>query len=187
MAVNRKTFIKQVCLSGVCACGFSSVALSQGFNSGDESAINEKEKSILLLREWIASVLGDVNVSLDKETAKKLIKNTSVVHYNNLGMDNLLKGYEGNLEKFLTFLADKWGWKIDYDKSAGVLIADENKNYCVCPIAPFIKNKGLPAICNCSEGFAEKMFSVVVGTPVKAEVISSIHRGDASCKYKIVF
>jgi hypothetical protein len=187
VAVDRKTFIKQACLSGICACGFSSIVLSQGLNSDDEKSVEAKDKDILLLREWIAVMLSEANVDLDRGTVKKLIKKTSGVHYNNLKMDDLLAEYKGNLDKFITFLGDKWGWKIGYDKSTRVLIADENKNYCVCPIAPFVKGKGLSAICYCSEGFAEKMFSVVVGTPVKAEVISSIHRGDASCKYKIVY
>lgn len=40
-------------------------------------------------------------------------------------------------------------------------------------------------LCYCSEGFAELMFSKVVGHPVKAEVIRSIHRGAASCAYQI--
>jgi hypothetical protein len=68
-----------------------------------------------------------------------------------------------------------------------VLIADENKNYCVCPIAIHDKENDSSAMCYCSEVFAEKMFSVVSGMNTKAEVISSVRKGDASCIYKVVF
>ncbi|HEY4786610.1 MAG TPA: hypothetical protein VIH57_11195, partial [Bacteroidales bacterium] len=67
------------------------------------------------------------------------------------------------------------------------LIADENKNYCVCPISQIRKDVSISAMCYCSEGFAEKMFSVVAGVPAKARVVSSIRRGDERCKYKIIF
>jgi len=40
-------------------------------------------------------------------------------------------------------------------------------------------------LCDCSEGFAEKLFSAVVGKPVKAEVVASIQRGAKSCRYRI--
>lgn len=40
-------------------------------------------------------------------------------------------------------------------------------------------------LCDCSEGFTEKMFSAVVGKPVKAEVVASIQRGAESCRYRI--
>jgi len=68
-----------------------------------------------------------------------------------------------------------------------VLIADEDKNYCVCPIAVHNKEKDSSAMCYCSEGFAEKMFSLVSGMNTKAEVISAVRRGDTSCIYKVVF
>jgi predicted hydrocarbon binding protein len=64
-------------------------------------------------------------------------------------------------------------------------IADENKTKCVCPMVNKEKGVRSSILCYCSEGFAEKMFSTVVGHPVKAKVISSIHRGNNRCKYQI--
>jgi hypothetical protein len=186
MALNRKNFLKKVCLSGACVCGFSSIALSQSISNDDEKS-EAKDKNILLLKEWIACLLVNAKVDLDKKTVQNLIKKTSDIHYKDLKMDDLLAGYKGNLEKFIVFLGEKWAWKIDYDKQKRVLIADENKNFCVCPMVDFSKDKDTSVICYCSEGFAEKMFSVVAGTPAKAEVISSIRKGDESCKYKITF
>jgi predicted hydrocarbon binding protein len=100
-------------------------------------------------------------------------------------MNDMLKDYIGSPEKFIDFITEKWDWKFEFDKASGILIADENKSYCVCPLVNHTDGIGSSVMCYCSEGFAEKMFSPVFGHPVKAEVISSVLKGDASCKYKI--
>lgn len=184
MTVNRKDFLKKVCFSGACLCGFGSIAFSKEVDDSNEDKMQTQKLS--LLQDWIASILLNVNDELDKGSARKLIKKTSGVHFENLKMDTLLAEYKGDLDKFTVFLREKWGWKVDYDKEKGVLIADENKNYCVCPIAVHSKEKDSSAMCYCSEGFAEKMFSLVSGKQAQAEVIASIRKGDTSCKYKIV-
>jgi predicted hydrocarbon binding protein len=102
-------------------------------------------------------------------------------------MNDLLTPYIGDLEKFIEFLEKKWGWKIDYNKKTKTLIANENKNYCVCPMINKKNKVNQSAICYCSEGFAERMFSLVASQPVSAAVISSIQRGDERCIYKIDF
>lgn len=184
MTVNRKDFLKKVCFSGACLCGFGSIAFSKEVDDSNEDKMQTQKLS--LLQDWIASILLNVNDELDKGSARKLIKKTAGVHFENLKMDTLLAEYKGDLDKFTVFLREKWGWKVDYDKEKRILIADENKNYCVCPIAVHKKDKDSSAMCYCSEGFAEKMFSLVSGVQVQAEVIASVRRGDTSCKYKIV-
>ena len=102
-------------------------------------------------------------------------------------MDEVLLPYIGNMDKFIEFIEGKWGWKIDYDRVGKTLIANENKNYCVCPVLNQKTEVKRSSICYCSEGFAERMFSTVAAIPVTATVLSSIHRGDDRCKYKITF
>jgi predicted hydrocarbon binding protein len=114
-----------------------------------------------------------------------LIKKNAVIHFNELKMNDMLKTYVGNADKFIAFISEKWGWKIEFDKTSGILIADENKSYCVCPMVYQVEGIGAAVMCNCSEGFAEKMFSIVFEKPVKAKVISSVLKGDKSCKYKV--
>ena len=186
MTINRKDFLKKVCLSGACLCGFGSLAFSKQAVDTDEINSQEQAPKIALLQEWKSNLLLNANIELNEESARKLIKQTAGVPYKNLKWDTVLAEYKGDLDKFTVFLREKWGWKVDYDKEKRILIADENKNYCVCPIAVHKKDKDSSAICYCSEGFAEKMFSLVSGVQVQAEVIASIRKGDTSCKYKIV-
>ena len=156
MTVNRKDFLKKVCFSGACLCGFGSIAFSKEVDDSNEDKMQTQKLS--LLQDWIASILLNVNDELDKGSARKLIKKTAGVHFENLKMDTLLAEYKGDLDKFTVFLREKWGWKVDYDKEKRILIADENKNYCVCPIAVHKKDKDSSAICYCSEGLQKKCF-----------------------------
>lgn len=187
MPISRKDFFKKICVSGTCLCGFSSVVLGANIKDELEAETTGQAENKQLIQEWMSDLLVNLDAELDSTVLRKILKKSSVVHYNNLKMDEMLSAYIGNLERFIHFIEEKWGWKIDYNKTAKTLIADENKDYCVCPVLNYEKGNHSSAMCFCSEGFAEKMFSVVAGGPVSAEVVSSIRRGDNSCKYKIVF
>jgi hypothetical protein len=67
-----------------------------------------------------------------------------------------------------------------------VLIADENKDLCVCSVTGYEKGVDSSVLCYCFEGFAERMFSIVWRKPVSARVVLSIRRGDERCCYEVV-
>ena len=136
-------------------------------------------------REWVAILLNNVSAQIEENEKSNILKGGAYAHYDSLGMDTVLCHYKHDLDKFISFLESEWGWKIEYNKKDNTIIADENKQVCVCPIAESIQNSNLSSLCYCSEGFAELMFSYIVQRPVSATVISSIHRGNKSCKYKI--
>lgn len=180
MNMDRKKFFKKACFAGVCFCGFNNIP---ALADDDTSAIQDNNKQ--LNQDWLSNLLSNLNQDLDEEVLRKIVKKSSIVHYNNLNMDTMLSDYIGDLEKFIKFIESSWGWRIDYNRTTKILIADENKDHCVCPILEHKKGLNTSAICYCSEGFAEKMFSAVTGNPVTAKVISSVRKGDKSCKYKI--
>lgn len=185
--ISRKDFFKKACYSGACLCGFSYIGLSNndlaslGFNN--ESQNNNKD----LCREWLSILLSNINNELDENEKRNILKKCASVHYDHLDMNSLLAPYRYDLNKFIDFLEEEWNWKIDYNRTTKTLIADENKNHCVCPIINNNQKSNLSSICYCSEGFAELMFSYIVGEPVSATVISSILRGDERCIYRITF
>lgn len=183
MTISRKQFFKTVCLSSACLCGFSAIAGSVP----SENTNQENDSKALLFQSWIALLLTNIDSSMEEEEIRKIIKSSALAHYNDLKMDSVLVGYKGKLEAFINWVETSWGWKVDYNKATRTIIADENKNYCVCPMINHKIGTKYPVLCYCSEGFAEKMFSTVIGQPVSATVISSVQRGDKSCKYQITF
>jgi hypothetical protein len=178
--MDRKGFLKKTCIAGACYCGFGALVLNAADNSH-----TDQENSFPMAQQWLIKLLENLGQSIDEKELRRIVKMSAVTHYDHLKMDELLADYKGNLRKFTGFLEKEWSWKVDYDEASGVITADENKSYCVCPVLDKATLAGSQVICYCSEGFAELMFSRVAGVPVSAQVISSVRRGDRSCVYRI--
>lgn len=177
--MDRKGFLRKACIAGVCGCGFGTLALNAGNIAGaDQESVNP------VPQQWLITLLENLDRNVDQAELRRLIKMSAGAHYGQLKMDELLSGYTGKLREFVSYLEKEWGWKVNYDEVSGIITADENKSYCVCPVLKGTP-AGSPAICYCSEGFAEMMFSRVTGVAVTAEVVSSVRRGDKTCIYRI--
>lgn len=178
--MDRKRFLKKSCMAGACFCGFGALTLNAA-----EKITAEQESSNPVAQRWLISLLENLGENIDEKELRRIVKMSAVTHYDHMKMDELLTGYTGNLRKFIGFLEKEWNWKVDYDEASGVITADENKAYCVCPVLDKATMSGSRVICYCSEGFAELMFSRVAGVQVSAQVTSSVRRGDRSCVYRI--
>ena len=131
--------------------------------------------------EWLNNLL----CSIDKNCDSCLFESCAKLHYQVNGMDNILVKYVGNLPAFISFLEKEWGWKITYSEDGSQLLVDENKDFCVCPITQNVQGKVSSVLCNCSEKFAELMFSKVCQKKIAAKVKRSILRDGKSCIYEI--
>jgi hypothetical protein len=185
MSINRKEFLTKACLAGACMCGFSMTVFADAKNYEAENE-PKPERDEIFVQSWIGNFLNNLNKDLGKHDLGSIIKQNAEVHFNDLKMNEMLAEFVGKPEKFIAFLTESWGWKVDYDKATKTIIANENKPYCVCPVMKQVDAIKSSAICHCSEGFAEKMFSVVFNSPATATVESSVLRGDKSCIYKII-
>ncbi|MCE5177471.1 MAG: hypothetical protein ABFD23_06425 [Caldisericales bacterium] len=62
-------------------------------------------------------------------------------------------------------------------------------HYCHCPWVKESLANGKspvpPVFCNCSAGFHKRMWEVILGKPVKCEVLESVLKGDDRCRFKI--
>ena len=135
-------------------------------------------------QKWIVTLIPRLAEG-DRDYARRILKGCAASHYEDLNMQATVDRYRGRMDEFLAFLRKEWGWIIDYDRSEGVIRVNENKSSCVCPLVPKDRTEDLGLLCYCSEGFAERMFSGVYGSAVRAVVTESILRGQKSCKYRI--
>jgi hypothetical protein len=182
MDTHRRTFIKGACLAGMCSCGVRGLAAAE--TASDAITTTEAPKPVSMPHKWIATLLP-LLAKGDREEARRILKGCAVSHYEHLNMKETVDRFRGKLEVFLDFLRKEWGWIIDYDRDRGVIQINENKGTCVCPLIQKGHGKDLGILCHCSEGFNERMFSEITGSPVHVEISESILRGHKSCKYKI--
>ena len=144
--------------------------------------MNAQERDLVL--EWSKIFIRESEKLRSGAKLESVLKVCANAHYERSEMDKVLSSYEGKIYEFIEFIEKEWSWKIKYDECAGVLIADENKDYCVCPMVKY----GIfdsTELCNCSVGFAERMFSKVFMRNVKATVDRSFLRDHKSCVYRI--
>ncbi len=127
----------------------------------------------------MATLAADPTIGSDQA-----IKKCAKAHYDAIVMGAVLDPYVGKPEAFYEMLHNKWGWIITVDDDGKRILADENKAECVCPLVR-AKAANTPNLCNCSEGFAELMFSKVLQKPVQARVVESVLRGGKHCVYEI--
>ena len=185
--ISRKDFIRKACATGACLCGAGCMGFANhvfGVERQDTTATPDKEA---MPRQWLSLLLGHIDGMADEEQKRSLLKGCAQAHYDHLKLTELLAPYRNNPDAFVQYLESGWGWKVSHDKTTRTILADENKDHCVCPVAARLPQKGPAALCYCSEGFAEAMFSFVLGCPVSATVVSSILRGNERCVYRIVY
>lgn len=134
--------------------------------------------------DFIDKIINLLGEKTDEQTAGDILSECHICHYKELDIDSWIDKYAGDMQGFIDLLQNEWGWKVSYDTDDGVILIDEDKPFCVCPLVQNgnIKNT---LLCKCSEGFNRRMFSAVAGSPAKVNVIKSVLRGDNSCVYRI--
>ena len=185
---SRRDFLKKFACAA-CFCGFGNlISLAEDPNQDNISniATSELGKNEAFALHWITELLSSLDENnLSEQQLRSIIKRTSQAHHDLLNVPEMVRPFIGKPDEFTKFLQDAWGWKVSDDKTNRQLVIDENKPFCVCPLLKNASEKLYPALCYCSEGFAEKMFSAVYQKNVDVTVAASVQRGDPSCVYLI--
>lgn len=184
---NRRDFIKTLGCAA-CFCGFGSIfkLAAEEKPIDTNPAPSEAERNEAFALTWITQLLESLEENqLTEPQLRAIVKKTALAHHDLLNVPEMVRPYIGKPEEFIDFLRNAWGWVVTDNKSDRMLIVDENKPFCVCPLLKNHKARLYPALCYCSEGFAEKMFSMVYEHPVSVTVAASVQRGDPSCIYHI--
>ena len=135
--------------------------------------------------DWTAGLLDQICERCGEEDCAALLQSCAAYHYRRENMDELISTFHGDIDGFIAYVEKEWGWVVLRPENDVILI-DENKEFCVCPITAAMKDRRIhPVLCHCSEGFAKLMYGKLTGRPVKAKVVSSILRGDKHCVYRI--
>lgn len=134
--------------------------------------------------EWLRELLNSIEKNCSQEKCALLLDSCGECHYKSL--EPMLERYVGDLEGFIDFMSKEHGQVIKPDRIQNIILVDENKDHCVCPITQSIKGGEVsPVLCHCSSSMTEKMISKIIGKKVKSKVVASILRGDRSCVYEI--
>jgi len=95
----------------------------------------------------------------------------------------LIDQYKGNIRGFLEEGRRLWMAEADYDEAKGTIRIVDKGPSCSCPMVKVGATPG--SFCDCTLGWQEEAYSVILGQPVKAELEESILRGGKRCVYRI--
>lgn len=76
---------------------------------------------------WTQALLESINDNPNNTYAS--FEKCACFHYSANNMEDMIKKYVGNLDAFLDFISEAWGWKINKSDDNRKIIIDESKNF----------------------------------------------------------
>ncbi len=113
------------------------------------------------------------------------LKTCADCHYETCGRSETTAQFVGDLDGFVRFLDEKFGFAIKVNHEKGKILYDINRNFCICPTAKHPDGEIPDSLRECSRVFCERMFSEVLQRPVHAKLLRSWLRNGKSCTYEI--
>ncbi len=186
--MDKRDFLK--ISAAFCGGAIATQAVNSfGFNKIEKETPalpEEKAADLEFTKNWTKDLMNELGKieQGEKTDVGEAIGNCSQMCYDSKHLDEELTGFT-SASQFASYLEKEWGWKVQFDEAAGVLLCDENKDHCLCPIVRATCNALSGSICCCTSGMLKRIFKRALGRDVKAEIVRSVVRDGKSCIYRI--
>jgi hypothetical protein len=88
----------------------------------------------------------------------------------------------GDVDKLVAQLA-KWLGPDGAKREGQIVHVTYNK--CLCPMVADVTEKISDTYCHCSSGWLKEMFETAGGKPVEVEILDTVKRGGAACRFTV--
>jgi hypothetical protein len=205
--ISRKRFLAGIGKACACSCACaladnlnsanakSSVGKSAERTEGTSAKKPRSQERMEFTEKWAARFFAVLDASLDAPTRKKIMMANGKACFLAWQQEtNRKPGAEAvTLERFAQRVREQK--LLDYQVEGNVIYFQclstaetgqtSPENHCLCPMVE-TKPSGLsPTFCFCSLGYVQEMHEQIFKKPVKVELMSSVLRGDARCKFRI--
>jgi predicted hydrocarbon binding protein len=181
--LNRKEFVK-TCAAAICGSGLCgrAVAETNSAQTCDADGLKAVTGQMDAAQLRFAKLVEQISQDLPRDTGNKLLRG--------LGRQcaatykaKLLDRFRGDIHGFLQEGLRSWMAEARYDEAAGTIRIVDKQTKCVCPA---VKQGMTPGkFCECTLGWQEEVYSMILGKPAVAEIEESILRGGKRCVYRI--
>ncbi len=171
--MNRKEFVSALAVLGaapVCACAADD-------KPSPEALAAEKFK-----QQWLITLLANLDSQLDEPARRKLMEANGRACAQRGSLGALRGAAEGSLDKLVAAMGKILG--TDNVRREGSTV-HLRYSKCYCPLVGGGPERLSDTWCNCSRGWAMAIFEAVTGRPVSVELVNSIRRGAADCRFVI--
>jgi hypothetical protein len=186
--MKRNDFLK-ACGAGICGCGVmgllaplaASAEAVDGQTTAAPSEVDLLKRQIDGAHERFAKLVTIMGKDLDGATRDKIwmrLGRACAQDYR-----PFFQKYRGNLSGFHDKIKTAWLESAEYDEKTGVLRVAGKPAPCACPL---VKPGRTPTdFCNCSAGWQQEAYSIVLDKPVTVEIEETVLRGGKRCSFRI--
>lgn len=181
--MKRDEFIKrtaQACL----ACGGMTFLYGQENRSqadlDKERKAREFEKRFK--EAYVLTLMEALERRVDEKTRVELMEECGRACARRSGILGLAEKHKGDVKRFVAAMAERLG-----EENAFVEGDTVHWGYprCFCELVAEGPDRLPDAYCHCSVGWVLEVFETVAAKPVKVELVQSVKRGAASCRFLV--
>jgi hypothetical protein len=197
--MNRKEFLSGIGKACACSCACALAASLDPAHAQDSTKHTEKrprsQERMEFAEKWTVRFFDVLDANLDEPTRNKIMmaNGKACLLASQKEAKRQPRTTPLTLEDFAKRVKEKES--SDYRVEENVLYFQYTAaaetglpspgNHCLCPMVES-KPAGLsPTFCLCSLGYVKEMHEQMFMKPVEVELLSSVLRGDPSCKFKI--
>jgi predicted hydrocarbon binding protein len=176
--MDRKDFLRaSLCLGAFCG---ARPAAGQQENTAPPPP-NPCERKAEFTRLWIKRFMDELDV-LIPEPQRIALMEARGRSCARAGPVRLAEAHKGNLDAFIADLASHMG--PEGVRREGNVVRVKYPT-CYCPAVADLKEALSRTYCGCSVGWLKEMYETVTGKPVTVEVLETVKRGGAACRFNV--
>ena len=180
--MERKEFLRNICVTGVCACSGSAflgqkTALAEETDPGKE----QEDWRIGFSRQRFTKFTELVQTKLSEQEFNEIIHELGRYCSANT---KVIQQYKGDLDGYFKEIKRRWNEDASVDPESGIItIASEKRTACFCPLID--TEQVSEQVCNCSLGWQQQTFETLTGKEVEVALKESVIRGGERCTFEI--
>ena len=173
--MKRKEFLKKA------ACGLAGGAAILKTPARSQDAPEKKKTPGEAFKEaWVATLMENMDKDVEPATRETLMNDCGRACARRGGSTKMAEKVRGDLAGFVKAfgdMTDKNLWGIEGD------VVRVGYPKCYCELVAEGPERLPDSYCLCSAGWLLEMFGIVVGKPVKVDVVQTIKRGAPDCRF----
>ena len=179
--MNRKQFLRH-CACSFCSCAALGVMAPSAATAAEAKAPDDWR--LRFVKERYAKLIGILAARMDEKTLNSTLFDLGAACAG-FG-DDFVKKHRDDLEGFRKAVKQGVsGDDITYDLEKGMItMSSGERSDCFCPLISIHQNSP-KVVCNCSLGWQQHTWEMLLQKPVKVELTESVLRGGKRCVFKI--
>lgn len=195
--MKRKEFLSAAMKACAC-CGATALLQAEAGSAviaglEPSQAVTPNERKIEFAHQWIKRFMDILDIRLDEDTRKKLMEENGQCCFCGIHGDLDPSTPRPDFDQWIAERQKTMGKKNIWREGNTIYFnyvqnrqgLQSPNEYCLCPLVEDGPSKLSATYCHCSVGYVRELFHRIIREPLEVELLSSIHHGDESCRFRV--